>query len=254
MSDKRIQSVDRALDILELYLASPEELSVKEISEAMGLSKSTAHGLIKTLEQRGYLKQNPGNMKYRLGLKLFSLGNVVAGQLDIRKIARPVIQRLVDNIRETVHLAVLSGDEVVYTEKVEGPGALRMYSQVGKRVLVHCTGVGKVILAYQDEETVERLLSRESLQALTPHTITDKAKLKAHLRKIRDQGYAIDNEEIELGLRCVAAPIHDHQGRVIASISCSGPTIRMSGEQLESKIQAMKEAAFEISRLLGYQA
>ena len=253
MSEKRIQSVDRALDILELYLHSPEELSVKEISEAMGLSKSTVHGLIKTLEQRGYLKQNPGNMKYRLGMKLFSLGNVVADHLDIRRIARPVIRRLVDNIKETVHLAVLNGDEVVYTEKVEGPGALRMYSQVGRRVPVYCTGVGKVILAFQDEETVERLLSKETLRALTPHTITDKAKLKAHLAAIREQGYALDNEEIELGLRCVAAPIYDHQGKVFASISCAGPAIRMSGG-LDSKIKAMKDAALEISRLLGYQA
>jgi len=253
MSDKRIQSVDRALDILELYLTSPEELSVKEISEAMGLSKSTVHGLIKTLEQRGYLKQNPGNMKYRLGMKLFSLGNVVADHLDIRKIARPVIRRLADNIKETVHLAVLNGDEVVYTEKVEGPGALRMYSQVGRKVPVYCTGVGKVILAYQDEETVERLLSKETLRAFTPYTITDKEKLKAHLAAIREQGYALDNEEIELGLKCVAAPIYDHQCKVIASISCAGPAIRMSGG-LDFKIRAMKEAAHEISRLMGYQA
>ena len=253
MSEKRIQSVDRALDILELYLHSPEELSVKEISEAMGLSKSTVHGLIKTLEQRGYLKQNPGNMKYRLGMKLFSLGNVVADHLDIRKIARPVIRRLADNIKETVHLAVLNGDEVVYTEKVEGPGALRMYSQVGRKVPVYCTGVGKVILAYQDEETVERLLSKETLRAFTPYTITDKEKLKAHLAAIREQGYALDNEEIELGLRCVAAPIYDHQGKVFASISCAGPAIRMSGG-LDFNIRAMKEAAHEISRLMGYQA
>jgi DNA-binding IclR family transcriptional regulator len=253
MSDKRIQSVDRALDILELYLSSPEELSVKEISEAMGLSKSTVHGLIKTLEHRGYLQQNPGNTKYRLGMKLFSLGNVVGENLDIRKIARPVIQRLVDKIKETVHLAVLTGNDIVYTEKVEGPGALRMYSQVGKRVFVHCTGVGKVILAYQDDDVVESMLSKETLKAFTPHTLTDKEELKSQLKVIREQGYALDNEEIELGLRCVAAPIYNHQGKVIASISCAGPSIRMSDDQLESKIQAMKEAALEISRLLGYQ-
>lgn len=253
MSEKRIQSVDRALDILELYLTSSDELSVKEISEAMGLSKSTVHGLIKTLELRGYLTQNPVNMKYKLGMKLFSLGNVVGENLDIRKIARPVIQRLVDKIKETVHLAVLNGNEIVYTEKVEGPGALRMYSQIGKRVLVHCTGVGKVILAHQDDDVVESILSRETLTAFTPHTVTDKEELKRQFRVIREQGYALDDEEIELGLRCVAAPIYNHQGKVIASISCAGPAMRMSDGQLENKIRDMKDAALEISRQLGYQ-
>jgi IclR family transcriptional regulator, KDG regulon repressor len=254
MSERLIQSVERAMDILELFLTSSPELSVKEISEKMRLSKSTVHGFIKTLEHRGYLDQNPVDLKYRLGMRLFELGNEVSNNLDIKKIAQPIIRELVAKINETVHLAVLSGDEVIYTEKVEGPGALRMYSQVGKRVLIHCTGVGKAILAFLEDQEIDRILAKASLESFTQFTLTNKEDIKEHLKVIRLQGYAEDKEEIELGLRCVAVPIFDYQGKVIASLSCAGPTMRLSDARLDDVIQDLKNAALEISRLMGYRS
>ncbi len=253
MTERLIQSIERAADVLELFLISSEELSVKEMSDRLGLSKSTVHGIIKTLEYRGYLKQDPNNLKYKLGLKLFELGNKVSAQFDLSKIARPIIKELVDDLKETVHLVVFERGEVIYVEKIDGPQAIRIYSQVGKKAPIHCTGVGKSILAFQDEEEIERLLSNTELKPYTEFTMTDKEEVKKHLQTIREQGYATDDEEIELGLKCVAAPIFDHYGKAIAAISCAAPKFRMGDERQTEIIRRMKEAAAMISRNMGYQ-
>jgi DNA-binding IclR family transcriptional regulator len=253
MAERLIQSVERAADILELFLAGESELSVKDISERLGLSKSTVHGLIKTLEHRGYLQQNPDDLKYKLGLKLFELGSFIADQLDIAQIARPFIKELVDELKETVHLVVRQQDELVYVEKEEGPQTLRISSHVGKRAPIHCTGVGKAILAYQDEKEIDRILSTIQLQAFTEYTITDKEEIKKQLKTIRENGYSIEDEEIELGLTCVGAPIFDHNGNVSASLSCATPKMRLTDERLPEVIAGVKRAAAKISRYLGYK-
>ncbi|MDQ0200389.1 IclR family transcriptional regulator [Neobacillus ginsengisoli] len=254
MAERLIQSIERAADVLELFLAAHQDLSVKEISDKLGLSKSTVHGIIKTLEYRGYLEQNPDDLKYKLGLKLFELGNRVVNNLDLGKIARPIIKELVEDLMETVHLVVFERGEVIYIEKLDGPRALRIYSQVGKRAPIHCTGVGKAILAFQEEEEIERILSNTDLQSFTEYTLTDKEDIKKQLRTIQEQGYSIDDEEIELGLKCVAAPIFDHQGKVIAAISCASPKIRLSEEKLVEVIKVIKLAAAKISQSMGYNA
>lgn len=254
MAERLIQSIERAADVLELFLAAHQDLSVKEISDKLGLSKSTVHGIIKTLEYRGYLEQNPDDLKYKLGLKLFELGNRVVNNLDLGKIARPIIKELVEELMETVHLVVFERGEVIYIEKLDGPRALRIYSQVGKRAPIHCTGVGKAILAFQEEEEIERILSNTDLQSFTDYTLTDKEDIKKQLRTIQEQGYSIDDEEIELGLKCVAAPIFDHQGKVIAAISCASPKIRLSEEKLVEVIKGIKLAAAKISQSMGYNA
>jgi IclR family transcriptional regulator, KDG regulon repressor len=253
VSERLIQSVERAADILELFLTSGPELSVKEISQQLNLSKSTAHGLIKTLEHRGYLQQNADDLKYRLGIRLFELGNFVGNHLDIGKVALPVIKELAENLKETVHLVIRQQDELIYIEKVEGPYSLRMYSQVGKRAPIHCTGVGKAILAFEDDQEIDRLLSSTQLQSFTEHTITDIEEIKKQLPTVRERGYSIDDEEIELGLKCVAAPIFNHKGDVIASISCASPKMRLTAERLPVVIDGIKEAALEISNRLGYK-
>lgn len=254
MADRFIQSIERAADILELFLSVGPELSVKEISERTGLSKSTIHGIIKTLEYRGFLQQNSENLKYNLGMKLFELGNAVSNQLNIGKIARTVLRELVEELKETVHLVILDRDEAIYIEKVEGPHSLSMYSRVGKKAPFHCTGVGKAILAFQPEEEIERLLDLAELTPFTVKTLTDKKQIIEHLKKVKQQGYAIDDEEIELGLRCVAAPIFNHQGKVIASISCAAPITRFSDERVSGVIAGVKKAANIISRRMGYHA
>lgn len=251
MAERLIQSVERAADILELFLHFESELSVKEISEELGLSKSTIHGLIKTLEHRGYLQQNPDNQKYRLGLRLFELGHRISEQLDIAKIAHPVIKKLVDQLKETVHLVVRQQDELIYVEKEDGPHTLRIYSQVGKRAPVHCTSVGKAILAFQEEVEIDRILSSVPLESFTPHTLTDPEEIKKQLAEIREKGYSVDDEEIELGLKCIGAPIFNHNGNVIASISCASPKMRLGDDRLPEVIEGIKKAAAEISQKLG---
>lgn len=253
MSERLIQSIERAADVLEIFLTTNSELSVKEISEKVNLSKSTVHGIIKTLEHRGYLQQNPDDLKYRLGIKLFELGNFVGKHLDIRSIARPIIKDLVNELNETVHLVLLNRNEIIYIEKEDGPRTLTMYSHIGKRAPVHCTGVGKAILAYLSDQEVDRLLSIQNLQPFTEFTITDKEAIKNHLQSVRECGYAVDDEEIELGLKCIAAPIFNHQGNVIASISCAAPKIRLDEERLPKVIAGIQKAASEISKALGYK-
>ncbi|TDT51031.1 IclR family transcriptional regulator [Fonticella tunisiensis] len=248
-----IQSVDRALQILECFSRENRELGVTEISKYLGLHKSTTFGLLSTLESRGYVEQNLDNGKYRLGLKLFELGNLVHEGLDLRKQAYPFLKELVDKYQETVHLVVNDRGEAVYIDKVEGPGAIRMYSQVGKRPPMYCTGVGKAILAYMPDKEVDRILFEKGLRPFTPNTITDVDKLKAHLAEIREQGYSFDNEEIEIGLRCVAAPIKNHKGEVIAAISVAGPSTRMTWEKMNILAISVKEAAVNISRRMGYK-
>lgn len=253
MNERTIQSVKRAIDIMELYSPTNTELSVKEISERLQLSKSTVHGLIKTLEYRGYLEQNPSNQKYKLGLRLFQLGNVVGEGMEITRLSMPLITELVECVQETVHLVVLDGVDVVYVEKVEGPGALRMYSQVGKRAPFYCTGVGKAIFAYLGHQRIDEILSVSDLKAFTHYTLTDADQIRQELERIREQGYAIDDEEIELGLKCVAAPIFDHRGRPVASVSCSGPKLRLTDDKMVQMIREVKQTASRISQKLGYR-
>ncbi|WHY68121.1 IclR family transcriptional regulator [Neobacillus sp. SuZ13] len=253
MSERLIQSVERAADILELFLVTKPELSIKEISEHLNLSKSTVHGIIKTLEHRGYLQQNPEDLKYKPGIKLFELGNYVGKNLDIAKVAKPIIRKLVDELNETVHLVSLQRDEIIYIEKVEGQSALTIYSHIGKRAPFHSTGVGKSILAHLNENEVNRILSSITLESFTKHTMTNIEEIKEQLHGIREQGYAVDDEEIELGLKCIAAPIFNHQGNVIASISCAAPKMRLDENKLPQVIAGITRAAAEISSCLGYQ-
>lgn len=251
MTERLIQSIERAADVLELFLKSEQEFSVKEISDKLGLSKSTIHGIIKTLEYRGYLQQNPDDLKYLLGMKLFELGNKISNNLDLGKIARPIIKDLVEEFKETVHLVAFDRGEAIYIEKLDGPRALRIYSQIGKRAPIHCTGVGKAILAYQEEKEIDRLLSNTKLESFTEYTMTDKNAIKKQLQIIRKQGYSIDDEEIELGLKCVAAPIFNHKGKVIGAISCASPKIRLTDERLTEVAEGIKQAAAKISESMG---
>ncbi|MBM7650626.1 IclR family transcriptional regulator [Neobacillus cucumis] len=252
MAERLIQSIERAADVLELFLTSTPELSIKEMSDRLNLSKSTVHGIIKTLEHRGYLQQNPDDLKYRLGIRLLELGNYVGKHLDIGRIARPIIRELVDDLNETVHLVTLQRNELIYIEKVEGPSALTIYSHIGKRAPFHCTGVGKAILSQLSEEETDRILSSANLEAFTEFTTTNIEDIKKLLPTIREQGYAVDDEEIELGLKCIAAPIFNHQGNVIASISCAAPKVRLDEKRLPKVINGIKKAAAEISKGLGY--
>lgn len=246
-----IQSVDRALLLLEALAARGGCASLSDLARELGLGRSTVHGLLATLRAHGFVSQDETG-SYVLGLRLFELGNIAVFRLDLRIVARPFLQRLVDQFQETVHLVVGDGFYVVYIDKRESPQSMQIVSRIGQRLPTYCTAVGKAILAFKQPAEMERLLSHNTLEAFTPNTITDLDRLKAHLDSVRQQGYALDQEEIALGLRCVGAPIWDYTGHVVGALSISGPAVRMQGEKLSQAISSVLAATSEISRKLGF--
>lgn len=248
-----IQSVDRALTILEFFSIERPEAGVSDLARELHLNKSTAFGLLSTLERRGYVEQNPENGKYRLGLRTLDLANIKLAGFDIARAAHPLLSSLVEQVGETAHLAIYERGEVIYIDKVESDNTLRIASFIGKRNPAYCTGVGKCLLAYQPEEEIERVI-RSGLVARTPRTITDQAAFKAELAAVREKNRACDNEEFTLGLICSAAPVRDSQGKICAAISVSAPSIRATPKRLAIMEKAIDEAAAAISAVLGYKS
>lgn len=246
-----IQSVSRASAIIEA-LSNYNTLGITELGKLLGLHKSTVYGLVSTLEHEGYVCQNSQTGKYALTLKMYEIGSRVFGKLDLRKIARPYIEQIVLRHHETAHLVVPDGLEIVYIDKVECTQSMRICSNVGKRMPFHCTGVGKVLLANMPEEQANDILRKKGMEAFTENTIIDFNLLIKELEKIKAQGYAIDNEEAEIGLKCVAAPIRDINGEVIAATSVSGPKVRMDDEKINEIVKDLLIMNQEISAHLGY--
>ncbi|MGI9862769.1 IclR family transcriptional regulator [Moorella naiadis] len=249
----QIRSVAKALMVLDVLAANKRDMSLTEIARVMDVPKSTLHGLLATLRDLGYLEQSSFDGRYRLGIRLFEMGNIVANNWDVRKVTAPYIDKLVDELEETVHLVVLDKGEVLYIDKRESQQSLRIVSQVGMRLPAHCTGVGKVLLAYLHPTEVKQIITTKGLPRYTRHTITNPRRLEAELEKIRTVGYAVDNEEIMDGLLCVAAPIRDHNGKVCAALSVAGPVARLEGERFQRAVELVTQTAVEISAGLGYQ-
>jgi DNA-binding IclR family transcriptional regulator len=203
------------------------------------------------------VRQVSENKNYQLGFKLVELGNRLLDQLDLRGQARPFLIRLCKRIRETVHLVVLDQNEALYVDKVESdekPGGLQMVSRVGSRMPVHSSSVGKVFLAQLSDQELDRLIKKKGLKKRTKNTITDTEKLKHHLKVIRQKGFAVDDEENEKGIRCVGAPIFNRQGQVIAAISISGPTVRITKKIIQQTLKnEVIRTASDVSREFGYQ-
>ncbi len=248
-----LQSVDHALAVLESFDGSTPELGVTALSGRLKLAKSTVYRLLFTLASRGYVYQNPATGKYRLGLKAFEVGSLAVSQLTVRDAALPSLERLRDVTKETVHLGVRDGDAVIYIDKIETPHAMRMYSRTGRRAPLHCTALGKALLAFVPPAESARLL-RRGLRRYTPNTLTDLEVLGKELATIREKGYALDDEEFEEGLKCVAAPLWDYTGAVVASAGIAGPHIRITSDRLPDLIAVVREVTGEISARLGYRA
>ena len=246
-----IGSVQRAIDILNLFDPHTPELGTTEIGRELGLPKSTVAGLIHTLEKNGYLDQNPETRKYRLGFKLAERAGVLLEQFDLRQVAAPVLESLRDTCNESVNLGVLDGDDVVYIERMHGMNMLGMRSEIGKREKAHSTALGKAILAYQQPNEIKSFVSRQVFSAVTPYTLTSAAEFTQNLRTVRECGFALDDQENQLGGRCVAAPIFNYQGKPAAAVSISVPLQRMPDEQIAYFGQHVLAAASEISRRLG---
>ena len=247
-----IQSVDRAISILETFTQEHPESGVSDIARSLHLNKSTAFGLLSTLERRGYVEQNPDNGRYRLGLKAIELGMAKLGGFPLTKVANPILHDLVERLGETAHLAIYDKGEVVYVDKVEADNALQISSFIGKRNPSYCTGVGKCLLAFQSQDEIDRVI-RAGMPPRTPKTLVDPDFFKQELARIRRNNRGRDEEEFVMGLVCSASPIRDGRGQVCAAISVSAPTIRASSETMSRIDDMVSAAARRISEALGYR-
>jgi IclR family KDG regulon transcriptional repressor len=252
-SDYIIHSVDHAFDVLEAFRADEPELGVTQLAKLLNLHKNNVFRILATLESRGYVEQNPLSGNYRLGLKAFEAGQAYLRHTSLLSVAHPQMEALSSELRENSYLAVLRGDYVFYLDEVIADQTIQVISRLGTRASPHCTATGKVFLAYLDETQVEELYGSMTLDKMTPQTITDKHKLKAEINKVKESGYAIDNEEWLLGLKCVAAPILDYYGKVQGTMSVSGPSGRLpEGRMIEDLIPAVIAHANEVSRKMGF--
>ena len=247
-----VNSVKKALAILDL-LSDRNSRSLSEISKALALPKSTVHSLLETLTSARVLERDVESGSYSLGIRLIELGYCAQTGLDLVRIAAPFLKGLNVRFDETVHLTVLDNDEVLYIDCIESQRRLRTYSVIGVRAPLHCTSVGKAILAFLDDGEIRRIIAERGLPGFTENTITTEVRLWEEIAHIRKQGYAIDDREHEDHLRCIGAPIFNARGEVFASMSLSGPAERNTLERLESMVSALLEATGEISHRLGFR-
>ncbi len=246
-----VQSVRHCLQLIDALSAHERGRGVTELSGELRLAKSTTHRLLQTLVGHGYAVQDPTSGRYQLGLKFLELGALVSDRLSIQKLVRPYLQQLMEATNETAQLGVLDGHEVVYADKIESSQTIRMYSRIGRRSPLHCTALGKVLLAYQPESTLREVV-RAGLASHTAHTLTTPRALRSELRQVQGQGYAFDDEEFEEGLRCLAAPVWDHTETVAASMGIAGPAARINPGRMPELIKLVQEAAAAVSTALGY--
>ncbi len=245
-----VQSVDRALSVLEI-LAAHGEAGVTDIAAELGVHKSTAFRLVAVLESRGFVEQLADRGKYRLGFGVVRLAGAAAAQLDIAQEGRRVCQALAADLEETVNIAILDSDRAVNVSQVRGPAALSTHNWVGQGTPLHATSSGKVLLAHASDAVRKGVLSRE-LQRYTPATITDPEVLRQHLDRIVEQGWGSTVEEFEVGLSAVAAPVRGADGDVIAALSVSGPSFRMDAQDFPRLARRVVSGADELSRRLGF--
>lgn len=245
-----VQSIMRAIDIIELLSEQNKPLGVTKISEKLDMHKSTVHRIINTLKYRGYVIKNSLD-KYQLGYKILGLSSDILDDIDVREKVRPYLKELVKLTNETVHLGVLDRNKMIYIDKEETTKTIRMHSKIGGRIPLHCTSLGKVFLAFKDKNLVKQIPNKDLIQ-YTSNTITEKAILKKNIDRVKKNGYAIDNEEHEEGISCIAGPIFNHNEEIIAAFSISGPTNRMTNKEIKKLIPVIKKYSKRISKSFGY--
>lgn len=236
-----IQSLARGLKILDLLAEAGDGLSVTELAEALGVDKASASRLVSTLAQYGYVEKDPATRRCHLGPQVVGLSRRVLARLPLREAGRPFLRQLMERTGECAHLAVPAQGKALYVDQVESPATLRVNAQVGTMNPLHCTALGKVLLAFGD------LPLPAPLEAFTPRTITEPETLRRHLEEVRRLGYAVDDEEFDPGVRCIAAPVFDFEGRLAGSMGISGPSTRLTPERLP----ALTAIVVEIGRALS---
>ncbi|MFY9188394.1 MAG: IclR family transcriptional regulator [bacterium] len=249
-----LQSVDRALSILQLLAEeSSDGLALTEISRRLGLNQSTCHHLLSTLRVRRFVSQDEESRRYRLGIKAVEVGQAAMQQVDLVRVALPQMEELMASVQENVNLVVLDNDSVVYVAQVPCDRTVRMFTRIGERAPLHCTGVGKVLLAGLPKEERSDLIDRLELPRFTAATICDGDLLKQELEQVATRGYAMDREEREEDVTCIAAPLRDYSGEVVAGVSISAPSSRLDEAQQQELLPYLLATADKISRELGYR-
>jgi IclR family KDG regulon transcriptional repressor len=247
-----VQSVLRAIEILEA-LKDDDSLRLTDLQQQLSLSKGTIHRLLSTLAARGYVTQNSKERTYRLGLGIFQLASAALDGHLLREAVRDYMERLRDLSGETVHLGVMDRGEVVYIDRAESSAPVRVIYAIGQREPLHSTAIGKALLAFRPEEEIRSILATRGLPGFTRNTITDIDVMTQHLELVRRRGYAIDNEEHSVGIRCIAFPVRDWIGDVVAAVSISGPAFRLTLERIETLTGDLLIVAGEMSAHLGYR-
>lgn len=244
-------SLAKALKVLEFFNGVEQGLSLSEIAQRMGTKPGSAYPIVYTLHKFGYLERDPETKRYRLGLRILALANQILSSLDIREKAKPILKKLARELEANAHLAVLYEDEVLYLDREEAAPSVVIPSVIGRQVPAHCTALGKVLLAH-NAEALDRILGKGPLPALTPNTITNPEVLRRELERVRIQGYAVDWEEFHEGNICVAAPVRNYRGRVVAAVSVAFSKTRLTHDPLDRFIEAVTRKGYEISQALGY--
>ncbi|GAF63896.1 putative transcriptional regulator [Bacillus sp. TS-2] len=248
-----VQSVERALQLIEIVAKNHNGLSIKEISDHLDLPKSTVHRLLATLLQKKYIRQDARTKDYFAGYQILSLAGELSRSMDVRQVARPFIEKLSAVTNEVIHLCIRDHHEVVYIDKVESNQTITMHSRIGMRSMLHCTGVGKILLTTVDDLTITNLLQKAGMPSFTTNTIVTIPDFLQEMKKVRENHYALDDIEHEEGIRCIASGIYNHHGEVIAAISISGPDTRITEERIEQTLKSdIIRAAKEISNQFGY--
>ncbi len=248
-----ITSLQRGLRILTLFSEAERGLTASQVVKLSGLPISTVHRFLVNLEASGFLNYDSAS-GYQLGIACLTIGQAALGQLDVRRLSLPHLQELNRQTREAIHLTVRHELTAVYVEKIDSPEPLRIHSRIGKAVPLHSSAVGKVLLAYLENADQEKILAQLDFRRFTPNTIGNIQDLRAHLQRVRRTGYATDVEENEPHIRCIAAPVWDHTGVVCASLSITGPAVRMSMPRLRQLVPVVQETGLRISRELGYES
>lgn len=250
--ESKVNSVDRALVILEYLGTQTKEVGVRELGQAIGLSKSSVHRILQTLRARGFVRWNPDNARYSLGMRAFEVGCGILRSMEAHSVAKPYLEQLANSLGETVFLGVADDSEVVFIDKIDVRRAVHMQADIGSRHPLYSTAIGKALLAHFDKTEADRIIGAKPLARLTKNTITDAEALRAELERVRRQGYAEDNEETEDGLYSVGAPLFNYSGKVVAAISVSVPKIGQQAVQKDRLIKSVVQAAAEISGKMGY--
>ncbi|MFC1945663.1 IclR family transcriptional regulator [Chloroflexota bacterium] len=248
-----MKTVEKTLDILEVFLHGAEEISISELAKITGQNLSTIHSILREFVKRGYIRQRVKRGKYSLGLKFLSFSDAVNRIVTLLDIVRPLMVELCKEVDETVNLAINNRDYTINIDIIHSAHRLRVVSDEKTEIPLHCTGVGKIFLAGRTDKEVNDYLDIEQLVPYTPNTIVDQKKLRSQIRRIRREGVAWDIEEYEIGISNVAAPIRDYNGRIAAVIGILGPSIRVTRKKIRDMTPVVKAYASEMSKAVGYQ-